>query len=339
MGPRGGPSGQSQMDAFNQQLNAQPAGNPGYQNRSMNMPPSSGAGGYPPGGLPNPNTATTSPSGRIGGSSMDDFMSQWGSKYNKGYNWADEGLRNAAEGEANYYRIPMANAMTADATRRDNMDQFRTTHGETVRNNDRRYSLDERGSAREDQAMAYGQANNERDYGEFVRQGDRQYGLDERLGVGNMDNDRYGRETDRMSVGNTNLIQQEQNRLREYEAFTGRQDVEGRQRLEGFANDTARMRAEGQNTNERYGVDTQRELGLGANANARYGVDVQRELGQGDLGYKNRQLDTDEAYRRSALAQEGAIARERMATDSMNQRYATFGRAQAPSTRAMRSFN
>lgn len=242
---------------------------------------------------------------------MADLMKQWNSGgQGELSKYMDENYRNAAEGYANYHAIPYANALQAQQTQRDNMTQFGATHGETVRGNTHAMGIADRASGREDMALAYGQQNNIRDFGEAQRQYNQGFGLEQELGRGQLSATNYANQTNRTQVNNANLIQQEQNRIAQYEAQTGRQDVEGRQRLDQFANDTARM-----------------------------GVQNQYNLGQGQLGFQNRQLDTDEAYRRTALGQEGAIARERMATDSMNQRYATFGRAQAPNMRAMRSWS
>jgi hypothetical protein len=302
----------SEAQQYNAQQSAMAAKSAasGETNRmqSMNMPPPGGAGGLPPGGIQNPNIATTGNIGR--GNPQDDALSAFQNKYLKGgYKWDQEGMRNAAEGETNYGFVPYMNAMQAQQTQRDNMTQFGVTSAEQARLNTHGMGIADQGSRREDLALSLGQKNNERDAAYNMKAGDRQFGLESELGRGNLARDNYANQTNRTAVNNTNLIQQEQNRISRYEAETGRTDVVGRQKLDQFANETGRLTAEGN-------------------------IAYQKN----QLGFENRRLGMDDSYRRDALGQEGAIARERMATDSMNQRYATFGRASAPNTRAMRSW-
>jgi hypothetical protein len=270
------------------------------------------------------------------------ILDQWGTTNNPvGPDYSRPGWykngdnREAMESYSRDYAVPYFNAALAKQTQDYNQSSDTRNFGETQRVNTHGMGLADRGSAREDLALSYGQKNNVRDFGEAQRQYNQGFGLEQELGRGTLAATNYANQTNRNQVNNQNLIQQEQNRIAQYEAQTGRQDVEGRQRLDQFSNDTARM-----------GVNNQLRLGEGQlkndsynNETTRLGVNNQMTLGQGQLGFQNRQLDTDEAYRRTALTQEGAIARERMATDSMNQRYATFGRASAPNTRAMRSWN
>jgi hypothetical protein len=282
---------------------------PGMQ--SYGNPPPGGAGGLPPGTMPNPNNASMGAAGRTGSDPQSAALDNFRNKYLKGgFDYENEQKRNGIEAEANYGFIPYANALQAQKTQQDNMTQFWDTSGEQKRLNTHGMGIADAGSRREDLALSLGQKNNERDYGRHVVEGDRQFGLDSELGRGALANDQYQGKTNRIQVDNNNLIQQEQNRIAQYEAQTGRTDVEGRQKLDSFANDTARMTAEGN-----------------------------REYQRGQLGFEDKRLGMDDSYRRDALGQEGAIARERMRSEEMNNRYSVFGRAKAPNMRAMRSFN
>jgi hypothetical protein len=253
----------------------------------------------------------------LGSGRTSSILDQWGSTKNpQGPDYSRPGWykngdnREAMESYSRDYAVPFFNAALAERTQGYNERADTRNFGETQRLNTHGMGLADRGSAREDLALSYGQKNNVRDFGEAQRQYNQGFGLEQELGRGTLAATNYANQTNRNQVNNQNLIQQEQNRIAQYEAQTGRQDVEGRQRLDQFSNDTARM-----------------------------GVNNQMTLGQGQLGFENRRLDVDDAYRQKALSQEGAIARERMASDSMNQRYATFGRATAPNARAVRSWD
>ena len=87
---------------------------------------------------------------------------------------------------------------------------------------------------------------------------------------------------------------------------------------------------------QRYQGQTQNEAG--ANQNSLLNIQNQYALGQGGLSFQNRELDTNEAYRRSQLSQEADLTREKFKNDLVQSRYSAFGRAAAPNARALRSW-
>lgn len=79
-------------------------------------------------------------------------------------------------------------------------------------------------------------------------------------------------------------------------------------------------------------------LGQGQNQNAANANNNTLTLGQGQLGYQNRQLDTTNSFNRDQLAQDATLAYAKNANDLTQARYAAFGRAQAPNSRAALSW-
>lgn len=440
-----------------------------------------------------------------GNQALDDWNRRFGS--GSPVNYADENARNMAEGYANYFAIPYLNAQMADRTQTFNEYNTGRNFDEQVRVNTGQMDLANRGSAREDLALQYGQQNNVRDFGEAQRQFDQQTRIDEMYKKGQINAQQYANETARIQVGNearqaaatdatnrygmdkqyglgmTNAantrygmtndynLGQEQNRntsMRNANDFSLGQaqnantrygmdlqnqqfnrgdltnrygmDLQNSQFNRGDATNRygmdlqnlQQMRADAtnrytvdqstgvareQNANTRYGMDLSNQqqirsdltnrygidqstglgrqqdatnrygmnlqnqqqirtdstnrygmdqnysLGLGQNANqaqanaalaARYQGQTQNEaganqnallniqnqyaLGQGALGFQNRELDTNEAYRRSQLSQEADLTREKFKNDLVQSRYSAFGRAAAPNARALRSW-
>jgi len=436
-------------------------------------------------------------------------LNDWNRRFGSGspVNYADENARNMAEGYANYFAIPYLNAQMADRTQSFNEYNTGRNFDEQVRLNSSQMDLANRGSAREDLALQYGQQNNVRDFGEAQRQFNEQSRIDEMYKNGQINAQQYANETARIQVGNearqaaatdatnrygmdkqydlgmTNAantrygmtndynLGQEQNRntstrnANDYSLgqaqnantrygmdlqnqqfnrgdLTNRygmdlqnqqfnrgdatnrygMDLQNQQFNRGDATNRygmdltnqQQMRADAtnrytvdqstgvareQNANTRYGMDLQNQqqirsdltnrygidqqtglgrqqdatnrygmdqnysLGLGQNANQaqanaalaqRYQGQTQNEavanqnsllniqnqyaLGQGALGFQNRELDTNEAYRRSQLSQEADLTREKFKNDLVQSRYSAFGRAAAPNARALRSW-
>jgi hypothetical protein len=86
-------------------------------------------------------------------------------------------------------------------------------------------------------------------------------------------------------------------------------------------------------------------LGQQANQNTAYGnqtsrmnVNNQYTLGQGQLGFQNRELNVNDAYRSRALTQEADLTRAKLDNDLTNTRYQVFGRAKAPNTKMAQSW-
>jgi hypothetical protein len=158
------------------------------------------------------------------------------------------------------------------------------------------------------------------------------------LGLGGLDVQRqqartgqYGAETERMLGGQQNLTTQ---RGQNIERELGMAGI-GQQR---YATDIGA-------TTQRRQQDIERQLGLRtADTNqysaetARTNVTGQLELGQGQLGFQNRELDVTDAFRREQLGTQSQLERERLAADTLSNRYQVFGRAQAPNTRMAQGF-
>jgi hypothetical protein len=191
------------------------------------------------------------------------------------------------------------------------------------------------------------------------------YGTDvqRELGLGNLNitqqqanTQQYGAETQRqLGLGSLGVDQQRANQdfmlgnrnadTNYYQAQTGRQSVNYDNANTQYANQTTRQLGQGQLQNQGFSNQTERIGTLGALQNTQYGnqtnrmnVNNQFTLGQGQLGFQNRELDVNDAYRYRQLQQEADIQRERMQADLTNQRVATFGRTKAPNTRMAQSF-
>lgn len=358
---------------------------PPRQGQQMNMPPQNwgsgpagGAGGSYPGMPPGsaignigPNQGSTRMP-QQGGNQAQQILDQWrgapgsadGTKDWTNPQWyANEGNRNTMEGYSSLYAVPMFNAAMAARTQDYNELSGDRNFGEQQYLNRGQMDLAYRGSGREDLALKYGQENNVRDFGETQRQFNQGFGLQQELGRGNLAATNFANDTQRQ-------LGQQQNAIADYEAKTGRIDVEGRQKLDAFRNDTERQNVNNQfslgnaaNANNRYATDVEKLLGQGAlsnqafanqaqaqryqgqttneafaNQTALQNVQNQFSLGQGQLGFQGRELDVNEAFRRSQLAQDADLTREKFKNDLMNTRMATQGRAAGPNQRAVRSW-
>lgn len=96
---------------------------------------------------------------------------------------------------------------------------------------------------------------------------------------------------------------------------------------------------QGANSNQATQNANTLQLGMGQNQNAANQNANTLALGQGQLGYQNRQLDTTNAFNQQQLAQDAALTREKYGNDLTQARYAAFGRAQQPNSRAALSWH
>jgi hypothetical protein len=323
-------------------------------------------GAWNPGQMPQTPAATPFP----GMPAMPDnpFMNRWNTGgYSDPSKYGDEGFRNMMEGFTNYGFNPYMNAMMAQRTQQMNEQFGGWDRGEQQRLNTHGMGLADRSSAREDEALRFGQQTNQRDFGEAQRQFNEQQGLDHMWKTGQLSAQEYANETARI---------QAQGQLKN-DAFaneTGRMGVNnqlelGRGALENdrFNNDTTRQKTQneydlglGNLENARFDNQTRRDLGQGQLSNegrridndfnlgqGRLGLDkelgqgrlgLDTELGRGQLGLGNRQLDVDSQLRSRQLSQEADLTREKFQNDLTQSRYQAFGRAQAPNAKAVRSW-
>jgi hypothetical protein len=349
------------------QFQAQTAGGPPYKPPGFLGPlPTGGQPVWNPGAAPQMPGATPFPGMPPMG--PNPMMDRWNTGgYNDPSKYGDEGFRNMMEGFTNYGFNPYMNALMAQRTQQMNEQFGGWDRNEQARVNSGQMDLAYRGSAREDEALAFGQKTNQRDFGEAQRQFNAQQGLDAMWKTGQLSAQEYANETARISaqgqIGND-----------KYANETGRMGVNnqlelGRGALENdrFNNDTTRRNVDQQYDlglggleNQRYANQTQRDLGQGQLSNdgrridndfslgqGRLGLDrdlgqgrlgLDTELGRGQLGVQNRELNVRKQMQRSQLEQEADLTREKFQNDLTQSRYQAFGRAQAPNAKAVRSW-
>lgn len=197
--------------------------------------------------------------------------------------YANEGNRNLMEGYTNYYAVPYGNLALAQQTQDFNQSNAISNFNEQQRVNTGQLDLAYRGSGREDQALAFGQFTNQRDYEEAVRQANQQYGLSAELGRGQLSATNYANQTQRdLGLGQISVAQ-EQNRI-------DNMYKSGQLSNDQYANATNRLNANNQytlgqqqNANQLLGLQNDYALGQGQNANQRYATDVTKQLGVGSL--------------------------------------------------------
>jgi hypothetical protein len=172
------------------------------------------------------------------------------------------------------------------------------------------------------------------------------------LGQGQLQNQAFANQTERQAQAALAAYQSGQISLGEFQNQTNRIQAEGQLANQQFSNQTDRTNVnnqftlgQGQLANQQFANQAQAQRFQGqtsneafANQTALQNVNNQFTLGQGQLGFQNRELDTNEAYRRSALGQEADLTREKFQNDLTQTRYQTFGRAKAPNTRASMSW-
>lgn len=237
---------------------------------------------------------------------QSNILQSWNSKYgpNSPVNYMDENWRNAAEGYANYFAIPYANAELAQRTQGFNEWNAQATLAEQQRLNQHQMGLDTRGADREDLALSYNQQNNTRDFGESQRQFNQNYGLQQELGRGQLAATNYANQTARNDAV-------ERARIADYEARTGRIDVEGRQRLEQYANETDRTR-----------VGNDYILGQGALANQGYANQTERDRANNDYSLGREGLANDRTRMgNDYILGQGALANQGYANQAQAQRF------------------
>lgn len=288
--------------------------------------------------------------------------------------FANEGNRNLMEGYTNYFAIPYGNLALAQQTQDFNQANAISNFLEQQRVNSGQMELAKQGSQREDTALNFGMQTNQRDFTEGQRQFNEQNALDEMWKRGQLDAQTYANETQRIQTQNQLTLGQESNRNQliglnqqyqlgqaanqnqamdirnQYALGQGKNANEllninnqmtlgkGSLANQAFANQAQAARYQGQTANEAFANQTALTLGQGQNANQRFGLENQLALGQGQLGFQNRELDVNNAFNQQQLAQQADLTREGYQRDLTNQRYAAFGRATAPNTRAAQSW-
>lgn len=240
----------------------------------------------------------------------------------------------------NRYGLDLSNQqqMRADSTNRYGMDQqFQLGQGQ---NANTRYGMD----LSNQQAQATNQTN--------------RYGLDlqNQQGIRTDSTNRYGMDLSNQQAQATNAT----NRYGMDQQYNlGNQQNQNTR----YGMDLTNQQAQATNATNRFGIQSQYDLGMGQNANQAYANQAQAQryqgqtqneaganqnsllniqnqyaLGQGGLTFQNRELDTNEAYRRQQLSQEADLTREKFKNDLTQSRYSAFGRAAAPNARALRSW-
>lgn len=124
--------------------------------------------------------------------------------------------------------------------------------------------------------------------------GKKELAIDEMYKQGLISNQEYANETER-------LLGEQKNRILEFEAETGRIDVEGRNRYQD---------------------------GLLKAEQARLALDT--TLGMGRLNLDTMTQQQLNAYRYAQMSQEATLQREQMRSQELQNRYSVFGRSQAP---------
>lgn len=299
-----------------------------------------GGGGYAPpnyyyGGGGGPGGLDPGYAGPTGQANIQDLFSSYLSGgLNTPAKYGDEGFRNMMEGFQNYFATPMFNQYLADRTQGYNEFADARNFTEQQQINDFNELMARQASGREDRALDFGMRTNQRDFTE----GQRQFNATNA-------NERFGLDTNRMDVQNRLALGQGQ-----LSNDRRGQDINRELGLAGINQD--RYDTDARTRVDMRGHDITRELGLGSLANdkARIGndrfanetgrMDVQNRmtLGQGQLGFQNRELDVNDAFRRQQLAQDADLSRERMKNDLTQTRYQTFGRSAAPNFRAAMSW-
>jgi hypothetical protein len=266
--------------------NGQPKQQPQYGTNSPS--PSGGSNQYPTAPAwnyqPSSNTNPYDP-GKIGFNPYD------ASKY------GDENFRNMMEGYSNYFAIPQGNLDLARRTQGFNEQQAYQNYLEQQRVNSGQMDLAYRGSSREDQALAFGQQNNTRDFGEAQRQFNQQQNLaagqaqvDAKYKSGLISAQEYQNQTGRLQAQNEFALGQQQNtnnaQKNQWDYSLGMGANANQQQanantlsLGKAANATNMALGMGQNPNAATKNQNDLLLGQGANANSRYGIDVQQRLG------------------------------------------------------------
>ena len=152
---------------------------------------------------------------------------------------------------------------------------------------------------------------------------DEQNRIDQAYKQGLINNQQYENQTGRLQARYQNAYQQGMLKNQGYENETGRLSAnyqnayqQGLLKNQLYDNTTGRL---AQGATERYQTG---QLG-----NQQYANITERQLGQGNL-----------ALGQNRLTQEGAVAREQMRSNELQNRYSVFGRAQAPSQQWSRSW-
>lgn len=264
---------------------------------------------------------TTYPSGSGG---IDTLLNQWvggpgGADNAKDWTqpsfYGNEGNRNMMEGYNTLFATPLFNAQMAARTQGFNELTGNRNFDEQHLLNQSQMGLAGRGQDLQEKAFAFSQQTNGRDFQETVRQANMGNKLAQSQ-LSELSQFHQGQvQNQGQQIGNEMLLGSQANR-------TNQQKVSNDYNL-------------GMGTNQNQGQQIKNEFALGnqANANQRYGMTNDFNLGQGNLNLGNRTLDTTNAFNKQSLAQDKLLAKNKNATDIMNQRYATFGRGSAPNPR------
>ena len=272
--------------------------------------------------------------GQMGGNSWNNLADM--------NTWLNGGTRSAAEDYMNNFVVPYGNLMNNQQTQALNAWQAQNGLTEQQRVNTNAMNI-----ANQQQALSQAGFNfaTGPQFQQSINQFNRQQALAQQTQNQNFALGQGQNAYNAQNVANQFALgkQQNANQLTNY----NQQFTLGNAANANTAQNNANNFALGQQANANTLTNYNQQYDLGkvananntqANSNQLYNYQQQALLGQGQLGFQNRQLDTQNTFNYKQLAQDAALAREKYANDVLNQRYSTFGRAQAPNARALLSW-
>ena len=243
---------------------------------------------------------------------LDDFLQQWYDQMSYGPGgWESSDQRDIYEDYANEFATPFINAQTAAGQLALNNVLGIGGLNEQERLNTHAMQMADYANTREDSALNFSQASNTRDYGEAQRQFNERLQLDNLLANGQITNEQYANETNRMNMQNQYSTTKSQQEI-DWQLGSGNLQL-------GFQQSAIdQMYKSGQLTNEQYANETarlnnQNQYGLGQRQ-----LENEWQLGSGNLAREWQKQGNDYA-----------IAQQRVNLDQMlgsgqitNQQYA-----------------